>query len=366
MVPDAIVADLRVEAPASAPFSKITAFDVDGSGRIYLLLAQDNEIRVFDRTGTQLRVVGRPGAGPGEFRAPVQLGVDHGDRLWVYDANLSRYTIYDSTGRHIKDIRAERPSIPCRDRRLRFAPNGDLIRHHAAGLVLGGGGNAAIPCRVSRLDTAVTVVDSFIPPPTASAPRQGAWTAYEPVPVTAIDPEGYVWRGVNDRYALSRLTFRGNVIDSLVGTAPRIPVTRSDLIRAQANHSAAWRRTGHPDYQATPPESPAQTYATYKPPIALATVDDTGRLWVALAGETDGLAWAFDIFDSRGVFLGRAIVDGPLAIPSVAGDDQAARRIVVRGEHVYGLIETEDGSDTVVRLRMNHAATPSHSSRSRP
>lgn len=59
-------------------------------------------LRVFDFDGTQVQVIGRKGAGPGEFNAPSGIAWDSvGQRLLVVDASNARVTSYpvaDSLG----------------------------------------------------------------------------------------------------------------------------------------------------------------------------------------------------------------------------------------------------------------------------
>lgn len=78
-------------------FSRIGSVTVDREGRIYVLERQDRHVRVYDRIGDRLRVIGRTGEGPGEFRAVASLGL-LGDTLWVHDPAGRRFTMFDSLG----------------------------------------------------------------------------------------------------------------------------------------------------------------------------------------------------------------------------------------------------------------------------
>jgi hypothetical protein len=78
-------------------FSRIGGVTVDEGGTVYVLEAQDNEIRVFDSAGSRLRTMGGAGEGPGEFRSPHRMGVI-GDTLWVSDLLTRRITLFDRSG----------------------------------------------------------------------------------------------------------------------------------------------------------------------------------------------------------------------------------------------------------------------------
>jgi hypothetical protein len=67
-------------------------------GQIVIADRGDAALRFFDDRGTPIRTVGRPGAGPGEFRFLWWIRRLPGDSLAAYDATLFRLSIYDSAG----------------------------------------------------------------------------------------------------------------------------------------------------------------------------------------------------------------------------------------------------------------------------
>ena len=76
-------------------FGRIQALTVDRNGRIYVLDATDQKIRVFSESGKPLRVLGGLGRGPGELLRPRTLDVVN-DTLWVIDnanARLSAFSL---------------------------------------------------------------------------------------------------------------------------------------------------------------------------------------------------------------------------------------------------------------------------------
>ncbi len=60
-------------------------------------------ISVFDKNGKFLRVIGRTGTGPGEFRTPHALEFDSAGRLIVADRHNHRVQILTKDGRFIKE-----------------------------------------------------------------------------------------------------------------------------------------------------------------------------------------------------------------------------------------------------------------------
>jgi len=58
-------------------------------------------ISVFDKTGKFLRVIGKAGTGPGEFRTPHALEFDSRGRLVVADRHNHRIQVLSKTGKFI-------------------------------------------------------------------------------------------------------------------------------------------------------------------------------------------------------------------------------------------------------------------------
>jgi DNA-binding beta-propeller fold protein YncE len=63
-------------------------------------------ISVFDKTGTFLRIIGKTGQGPGEFRTPHALAFDSRGRLVVADRHNHRIQILTKDGRFIREYDA--------------------------------------------------------------------------------------------------------------------------------------------------------------------------------------------------------------------------------------------------------------------
>jgi hypothetical protein len=56
---------------------------------------------VFDKTGRFLRVIGKTGSGPGEFRTPHALAFDSQSHLVVADRHNHRIQVLSKSGRFI-------------------------------------------------------------------------------------------------------------------------------------------------------------------------------------------------------------------------------------------------------------------------
>jgi len=63
-------------------------------GRVMVADSASHEIRLFDRTGRFLSIIGRRGSGPGEFRGNLALYPSRGDSLLFHDDGAGRWTIF--------------------------------------------------------------------------------------------------------------------------------------------------------------------------------------------------------------------------------------------------------------------------------
>ncbi|MFQ5705580.1 MAG: 6-bladed beta-propeller [Gemmatimonadales bacterium] len=94
--------DLRlgtVDGGGPEVFSSILGVAVGRDGSIYVLDHHDQDIRVFDSTGTFIFAFGGRGGGPGEFQAARGLRWSPSGNLWVLDNRNARYSEFTPTGR---------------------------------------------------------------------------------------------------------------------------------------------------------------------------------------------------------------------------------------------------------------------------
>jgi hypothetical protein len=66
----------------------------DSRGRYYVANGESPTVWVFGADGALVSRLGREGAGPGEFRRPTAVVAGPSDSLYVFDASLSRMTVF--------------------------------------------------------------------------------------------------------------------------------------------------------------------------------------------------------------------------------------------------------------------------------
>jgi len=73
------------------------------SGRVYVADTAEHDIKVFDKSGHFIDVIGKPGEGPGEFNAPTHLAVV-GGALYVSDTLNARVQVLTLSGDPVASI----------------------------------------------------------------------------------------------------------------------------------------------------------------------------------------------------------------------------------------------------------------------
>jgi hypothetical protein len=79
----------------------VTAVRQLDDGRLVTTLDDDKSVRWFDGDGREIRRVGRPGEGPGEFRSVTLVGLI-GDSLLMWDGQLDRATVLAPDGATVR------------------------------------------------------------------------------------------------------------------------------------------------------------------------------------------------------------------------------------------------------------------------
>jgi hypothetical protein len=340
------VEDLRigsVEGNDAAAFGRIAELAVDRAGRIYVLDQQALEVRLFAPDGRYVRTIGRKGGGPGEFLGVDGLLVDDSVRLSVSDPRSGRVSIFDSTGRFLRDYPRGQPAgtLPhlvggdetgsLWDSWPIWQPETHQERH-----------TALVRLREDGSRDTVRLPD-FTAPQWQVVRRQGTSTMifnfpvpYGPVQLLAVDPRGGVWRAVSSEYRLTRFDAFGDSMMSVVRVHRPVPVTKRERERELGRYRHDFPDAGDRPDEASIPE--------VKPAMRAVLLDDRGFLWIAPYAADDSAAVAFDVFDPAGRYLG--------AVATPVTPPRLRPRPVIRGAALYFVTTDDLDVQYVVRLRI--------------
>jgi hypothetical protein len=85
-------------------FSQVRGIAFDGQDNVYLLDGQNLRVIVFDARGRYLRQFGRKGGGPGEFQAPLGIGIAADGNVVVSDLGNRAFIIFTPAGEYVRNV----------------------------------------------------------------------------------------------------------------------------------------------------------------------------------------------------------------------------------------------------------------------
>ena len=333
--------DLRIGAvDGEGPdvFGEIRGLAVDGEGRIHVLDGHAHEIRTFDGDGEHLHTLGGQGEGPGELGEPGGLAGAPDGTLWVMDGGNARFSVFDAEGDFVTSHRREVAAIPL-SWRGGFTDDGVLVDPTA--LLEGDMGIVRLDPDSEEADT--LNLSPFQPEREAveDDARPGIrWPIpYQPEHTWAVDPDGHLWWGVNDRFQFVQGSLDGDTLRVVELQRDPPQVTSQDREEVlEALREQAPDGDVPLDESDLPDEKPA--YSEILP-------DDRGHLWVTpfhlptSPADRFGVD-RFHVFDPESRYLGELRTGTALAPHPVAFHDG----------HLYGVTADELGVEYVVRLRV--------------
>jgi len=92
-----------------AMFQNIVSLVIDDAGNIYILDKKAANIKIFNKDGNFLKIIGRRGEGPGEFAAPENGALSPNNELYIYDSRRSIIQVLDTDGKFIKQMPIQTP-----------------------------------------------------------------------------------------------------------------------------------------------------------------------------------------------------------------------------------------------------------------
>lgn len=317
----------QVEAEGPATFGQVKGVAVLSDGRIAVLDAQAQELRLFDVNGAHLASYGGQGGGPGEMQDATGLMLGPGDSLWVPDVGNGRMSVYDATTGFARSSRMPflsyrfvwsgimtvhghiwKPSITLAEERR------PILRVYGAGAEAGlareltataDGGDLALldtlPLPAGPPTDPQDPPGSFFWQAPGGLPRGYIGVPYYASGETLLDPAGVIWttKPGDPSYRIARWAPGGDTTLILETRRPLVPVTAAE------RDSAVDRIRGILLERGVSARQDWSKIPEYKPAVASMFVDDDGRLWVETASP-DSLI-EYDVYDRGGGHVGTAV-----------------------------------------------------------
>ncbi len=315
---------------------------VDDWGRVYVADRKPPAVKVFDSTGSLVRIIGREGGGPGEFR--VAFIAVRGGLLVVQDPMQSRTTVFDSAGSYLRswkssccywdqifidrEMRIYIPTSTTSDGKqsrgqayTRYQVDGQLVD------------TLWIPSRDEGKSWRVASKDGNV--------QMSMGIPFTPQIRKAWHPAGGFIYGWSGSYSLARSLSGGDTarVIERQWTAEVIP---DSLRAARANETmkSVSLQVGEAMAKAAINVGDVPTAA---PAFLDLRVDESDHLWARLLIGTDSTKTAFDVFGPDGSWLGPVVI--PIGTPEWGG------MYIGRGS-IYAATEDADGRPAIVRLRI--------------
>lgn len=93
-----------VDKESEPLFIDISSVRIDYEENIYVLDYKACQIKVFDKNGRHLRIIGRKGQGPGEMQLPTMMEMVSGKEIMIYDLPNNRISFFSLQGELLYEI----------------------------------------------------------------------------------------------------------------------------------------------------------------------------------------------------------------------------------------------------------------------
>lgn len=304
-------------------FSEVVAFVVDPEGTVFALDFKDANIKVYDKAGAFLRLIGKKGQGPGELGMPSGIMRTGDGEILVEDQANRRLAFFKASGEFIKNIStADRMGVVS----LVLDPQGGFL-----GREMGmAEGNARMFFDIKKFDQdlkplfSLDKIDFPVPLP-------GSGVKLNPMEMMSfyqIDGDGRIYYGRNIAYEIKVYDRKGAHIRTIQKDYERTKIGKEDIdefMERSASLGAARDLFSFPEYF---------------PPYQQLTVDDRGRLFVRsyVKGKA-AREYGVDVFDGEGRYIAQFFTTSSLQY--------------VREGKAYGIEETDDGFRVIKRYAVS-------------
>ena len=109
-----------------AMFQNIVSLVIDDAGNIYILDKKAANIKIFNKDGNFLKIIGRRGEGPGEFAAPENGALSPNNELYIYDSGRKTIHVFSIDGKFKTQIPFTMPWFEG----PKFTSKGEIIASH--------------------------------------------------------------------------------------------------------------------------------------------------------------------------------------------------------------------------------------------
>ena len=286
---------------------------VDELDNIFVLDRKENHIKVFDKSGKYIKVIGRRGQGPGELDMAAMISINAGKNelvVWQMNGRLAFFTLDGKFLRNQMLIAGELPL------NAKVDPLSNII------LTVGAMDPNKKCVTVKKYDSNMNFIRDLKKTPILKA----GFDPFEPYPYWDIDSNGYFVYGFPKDYTIEIWDTQNRLIRKIERAYDPVDVTGDERERYLKNLSPGLK--AKLDFSAA--HSAFQRFF----------LDDQGMVFVQTWEKAEaGKKFIFDIFDKQGKFMARV----PLK----------QKPQLLKKNKLYSIEEDEEGYQTVKRYAVN-------------
>jgi hypothetical protein len=307
-------------------FSGEIVFVVGPDGSIFALDSKDQKVKVFDKNGKFLRLIGKQGQGPGEFGMASGVQLTGDQLLLVEDVIGRKLALFKPSGEFVKNI-----SMTGALGMVNMMLDG---RGNYLGREMGlTEGNAKMFFEIKKYDQNLKPLFTLdkIEFPLPIPGSKTKMNILEMMSLYQLDSAGNIFYGRNASYEIKVYSPEGKHIRTIEKEFDRTKVTQQDIDEMLARMPNVTPGMNVKEMVAFP---------EYFPPYQSFVLDDQGRLFVRTF--TKGKVkdeYEIDVFDAEGRFIAQFITKSDLRL--------------FQKDKAYGVEETAEGFRVIKRYAVS-------------
>lgn len=302
-------------------FSEVTAFVVDDGGTIYALDFKDRKVKVFDSSGTFLRLIGKKGQGPGEVDTPSGIILTPEKNLAIEDATTKRLACFTREGEFIENVSfADKMGLV----NIFMDCQGNFLAREI------GMAGSEMFFEIKKYDRAfkplfaIDKIEFPIPVPGTKMNIMDMMAIYQ------LDGEANIYYGRNREYEIKVFDPEGKPLRTIRREYDRVKITEEDIEKMLAR---------------IPSVGPVNIKEMFEfpkhfSPFQYLTLDEERRLFVRTweKGRTED-EFAVDVFDSEGRFIAKFVTKADIRL--------------WKNNKMYAMEETDEGFRVIKRFHVS-------------
>jgi len=297
-------------------FADTLNIQVDRRGNIYVPDHRDKCIKVFDKNGKNLKIIGKRGRGPGEIQSVGGMSLVGEDEFMVSDAGNRRLTYFSTSGEWKR-------SIPMGTKMIARAVEDNEGNIIAQVLVIDEETKQEILKFDNELNPLFKIAskmeegwdDEFVIRPIKSSLSYG------------VTKEGNIIWGISSNYELSILDSQGNLQKKIIKNTRPLKISNSFKTEIEKKYK-----------NRDIPSNYTIEFPKYFPDFSFFVVEENGRIYVKTYLKNKNNEYYHDVFNVRGEYIAQ------FALP------ESEYISVVKNNKLYCVIrENKDGIPFIKR-----------------